>query len=605
MKTYRPVSRRVVNKKRLGTTIGVLAAIVVVIVLWFTVFSKEAPEEAPEAAAPVTFAEGVSVGGVDVSGMTMEQATEAVTAAQQQMLSAGEIIFTVPDLEARAMEGAEITKADVAGEDDSDEEEDEDMPEATETREPQEYRLTLSEAGVVVDMETPLQQAMQYSEDQRLEEEAWAEQQKEDGIKKEEMQPYTFVAQDFPLGRTLDSAVLAAKVAALGEEPGWYVEPVSESYKVQTYSSRDNLTTHGEMVKVSAEDGYQVDSELLTGMITSQLDAENYLAFEAPVKVIKYEDVNEPLGEIRRMGSFTTKISGDSSDDRKFNIWKISDKLNGVEFKPGVVFSVNEHVGDRNAENGWAEALGIENGIFTPQYGGGICQVSTTMYNATLFAEMEAKERQPHTIPSTYVDRGRDATISSGSPDFKVENPWDVPLYMIVSCDIPDNSVTVSIYGTVERDYKIDITTELIWEEDKPAVTYATNSSLPTYDVSRVKSGQGGSRYATYKQKVDDNGKALGEKELLGYSTYPTITPLYELGSGVPVPAAGTPVETVQAQAAQLKAANEPAATPTPEATAPPAESTAPPAPTPTPVPTEAPTLAPPPVTEPTAPPEA
>jgi len=609
MKTYRPVSRRrIVNKKRLGITIGIVAAVVVIVVLWFTVFSKMTQEE-PEAQAPETFAQGVSVGGVDVSGMTMEQAGEAVAPVREQLLSADEIVFTVPDLKAKAMEQAEVTKASVGeeggteGEQEDNQPESTDTPEAEETSEPQEYRLSLSEAGLVVDVEAPLTQAMQYSNEQRAKEEEWDKQQKEAGNRGDNAQPYTFEAQDFPLERTVDETVLAQKIAQMSEEPGWYIEPVGESYKVKTYSSKENLTTHGEMVKVGAEDGYQVDNDLLMGMITTQLNEENYLAFEAPTKVIKYTDVGEPLGEIYRMGSYTTSFSG-SSDDRMFNIWKISDKLNGVVFEPGEVFSVNDHVGDRNAENGWAEAMGIENGVFTPQYGGGICQVSTTMYNATLFAELEAKERQPHTIPSTYVDRGRDATISTGSPDFKVENPWDVPLYMIVSCDVPDRTVTVSIYGAVERDYKIEITTEMEWEEEKPAVEYVTNSAIGKYDVGKVKSGQGGSRYATYKQKVDEDGNAVGEKELLGYSTYPTIAPQWEVGSGIPLPATGTPTSEVEALAAKLKAENEPAATPTP----PPTESAAPPVTSEPPAESTAPPAAvtdPPVEPEPTAPPEA
>jgi hypothetical protein len=219
------------------------------------------------------------------------------------------------------------------------------------------------------------------------------------------------------------------------------------------------------------------------------------------------------------------------------------------------VFSVNDQAGPRTAENGWAEALGIEDGNFTPQYGGGICQVSSTMYNAVLKAEMTIRERVPHSIKSTYVKDGLDATISTGSPDFKFENPYDTALYMIIKTSVPDNRITVEIWGTMERDYDVELFTEMISDEDEkiPQAEIRVNTSLGEYDVNELKPGRRYEKWQVYKRYVDKvTGEVMQDRIEVTTSTYPDITPVYEVGSGVPY--------TAEMTLAQLRAAAQQAA---------------------------------------------
>ncbi|MBR0356322.1 MAG: VanW family protein, partial [Clostridia bacterium] len=122
-------------------------------------------------------------------------------------------------------------------------------------------------------------------------------------------------------------------------------------------------------------------------------------------------------------GSYTTSFS-DSTKNRKYNIRFGAEKINGTILKPGDVFSANETLGTRTRKNGWKNAGAYESGEVVQQAGGGVCQLSSTLYNAALYADMEIVERRNHSMPVHYVDRGRDATINSigNIIDFKFRN---------------------------------------------------------------------------------------------------------------------------------------------------------------------------------------
>lgn len=106
--------------------------------------------------------------------------------------------------------------------------------------------------------------------------------------------------------------------------------------------------------------------------------------------------------------SFASSSYGASN--RVFNIKKAANAINGLVLEPGEHFDCNAVLGDRTAQNGWKEAPGIRNGKYENEYGGGVCQVSSTLFNAVMMADLEITERHPHSWPMGYVDIGRDAT---------------------------------------------------------------------------------------------------------------------------------------------------------------------------------------------------
>ncbi|MEG1755125.1 MAG: VanW family protein [Clostridia bacterium] len=167
------------------------------------------------------------------------------------------------------------------------------------------------------------------------------------------------------------------------------------------------------------------------------------------------------------VGSFTTtydfKGTAENTEEqrlelipnRAYNVEKCAGLINNQVVKPGHSWSFNDTVGDRNEKNGWKEANGIFGGdTFSRQYGGGVCQVSTTLYNALLKCYPYVKlNRQKHSIPSTYVDKGLDATVDTGHIDFSFKNTSEYPLYVFAyisknkQASGRKRNITVNIYG--------------------------------------------------------------------------------------------------------------------------------------------------------------
>jgi len=196
------------------------------------------------------------------------------------------------------------------------------------------------------------------------------------------------------------------------------------------------------------------------------------------------------------IGSFTTTYSfkgtaEDTEDQREtipkraFNVEKAADIINKNVVKPGETWSFNDVVGDRTEANGWELANGIFGGdTLTKQYGGGVCQVSTTLYNALLQAyPYFTIDRQKHSIPSTYVDKGLDATVDTGHIDFTFTNNSDYPVYIFAyytenkMATSRKRDITVKIYGeALPEGTEYKTRTVLVSEED-PGEDIVTETS--------------------------------------------------------------------------------------------------------------------------------
>lgn len=144
------------------------------------------------------------------------------------------------------------------------------------------------------------------------------------------------------------------------------------------------------------------------------------------------------------LGFYHTSMEG-SAEGRISNIEKAMKKINGEKINPNEVFSYNEEVGNSNiAEDGWEKAGVILNGQLVDDYGGGICQVSSTLYNAAAEAGMTMVERNTHSKNVGYVPVGQDATVAYGLLDFKFQNPFDYPV-KIKAKTYDDNHVVIAI----------------------------------------------------------------------------------------------------------------------------------------------------------------
>lgn len=143
------------------------------------------------------------------------------------------------------------------------------------------------------------------------------------------------------------------------------------------------------------------------------------------------------------LGSFSTAY--DPNVDRTINLKVAVSRINDLVFQPGDSFSFSRTILPRNARNGYVKAKVISGGEYVEGYGGGICQVSTTLYNAMLQAGLPATERHSHSLPVSYVPKGMDATIAGTYKDLKFVNVFDKPIKIKAVMDDASGTMTVSI----------------------------------------------------------------------------------------------------------------------------------------------------------------
>lgn len=177
---------------------------------------------------------------------------------------------------------------------------------------------------------------------------------------------------------------------------------------------------------------------------------------ELPIKEEPKRISDEVLNEITDVVSeFSTNFSADNRP-RSSNIRLASSKINGLVIMPGEKFGFNDVVGERTAKGGYRVAGVYVNGRHDTGIGGGICQVSTTLYNASLFANLKVLERTNHSMPVPYVPLGRDATVNYGAQDLIVQNSMSTPI-VVVSQYVPGR-LTFRILGKKEPGLEVKIT---------------------------------------------------------------------------------------------------------------------------------------------------
>ncbi len=249
---------------------------------------------------------------------------------------------------------------------------------------------------------------------------------------------------------------------------------------------------------------------------------------ETPVKEIQANVTKAQLSQVKDViGKYSTKYSGSGSSGRVINMRVAASRLNGKIINPGEVFSTNECFGESTPENGYKLAGAYINGKLDQDYGGGVCQVSSTLYNAVLRAELDVVERSNHSLTVGYVPRGFDATLAGDYIDFKFKNDTSVPVY--IESGLTGNQVSITLYGK---------------EIHSPNRTLEFKNTFT------------GGAYKTYKEVYQD-GKFI-EKVYLSRSVYKNIK---DNGNGVPVEVKLD--ESTTAKAVVTEAATEPVSMPT------------------------------------------
>lgn len=217
--------------------------------------------------------------------------------------------------------------------------------------------------------------------------------------------------------------------------------------------------------------------------------------------------------------TFSTRNTG-----RTTNIKLASNKVNGVVLMPGDEFSFNTVVGKRTAAAGYKSAAVYVNGKVENGIGGGICQVSSTLYNTALRANLEIVKRSNHRFSTGYVPLSTDATVSWGGPEFVFKNSRKYPIKIV--SQVNGGRITVSIYGCKE-DVEYDVVIQSQTLQVIPMKTiYRTNTSLPKGTTKKVQTGHAGYKSRAYRI-LKLNGTVIS-KQLLSTDTYAQLETIIE-----------------------------------------------------------------------------
>lgn len=290
---------------------------------------------------------------------------------------------------------------------------------------------------------------------------------------------------------------------------------------VNTGLKREN----GEFRIVEGQTGYSLDVEtsidLVYNYLTGEWDHE-------PCQIALDVAVEEPKGSAEELaqvkdilGSFTTSYST-SGPSRSANVENGCNLINGITLYPGEEFSTYQAVAPFSVDNGYYMAGSYINGKVVDSLGGGICQVSTTLYNAVLLSELEVTQRHNHSMIVTYVDPSADAAIAESSgKDFTFVNNYEYPIY--IEGYTENKRITFNIYGKETRDpgHEVVYESEVLEVIRPTADNLQANASQPLGYVAVAESAHIGYKARLWKV-VKENGVEVS-REQINSSSYKMV----------------------------------------------------------------------------------
>lgn len=485
----------------------ILAAALAVTIVLSIFFNRPSEADMEALKDDGTFFSGITINGVDVSGLTYNQARSAVLPSVEKDLYSASItvthgtaywILTAADMKLTSTLDATLTEA-----------------------------LSLGRSGTVIENSEAKAELAQNGRAFTV----------------------TFVPDETALQERL--AAIGAAVDTAPQEP--YAEAVSTA-------SEPTFVFH------EGQDGFLLnEEELYRGIVEALASGELVVSMEPELEftapTLTVEDVKQ---QTQLLSTFQTSFGGSRAarnEKRVGNIQKACTLLNGLCIDNQTEFNFNGYIGPRTEEGGWPLAPGIVNGNqYEDQAGGGICQVSTTMYNALLCANASMQrgstleeilaqdlagisitERKHHSWPSSYVDTGLDSTVTGtveSGKSLNFANNTGAPLFLFAFCDQEAYTVTIYLYGAPLPDgvtYQVRGVVDETIEPDAEIITYDT--TLPA-DYNQVTiTARKGYKATAYRDKYI-NG-VLESTETLYTETYRAVTGERTIGTGgAPAPSA-------------------------------------------------------------------
>ncbi|SHK58067.1 VanW family protein [Desulforamulus aeronauticus] len=298
--------------------------------------------------------------------------------------------------------------------------------------------------------------------------------------------------RDLPLLRSFDTAAFDKVLHQLAER--YYQSPRN----AQLILNGDSVTIVQD-IKGRALDNPATIKQLMDLPVQEHRVNLQFRTMEPQIRAVDYQGINS------RLAIFVTQFEP-NNQARTHNIRLASQLINNSILKPKELFSLNKALGPRIQQNGYLQAPVIINNKLVPDYGGGVCQVGTTLYNSVLLAGLTVVERVPHSLPVPYAPAGKDATLAGDLIDFKFLNNTEFPI--LINSQIQQGKVLVSIFG-----HREGATSRLIRIATERTVTkasreYIEQATLSPGQVRVQRPGRDGYQLKTYEVTLE-NGKEV------------------------------------------------------------------------------------------------
>ena len=273
------------------------------------------------------------------------------------------------------------------------------------------------------------------------------------------------------------------------------------------------------------EDGIDFDIESAKAILSEEKEEyEIPLNITKPGKTVK-EIGTEAFPDL--LATFSTNYKA-SNVNRTTNLKLAANKINGTVLLPNEEFSYNKVVGERSEKTGFKMAATYSNGQVVDGIGGGICQISSTLYDAVIMANLNVTERRNHQFVTSYLPAGKDATVVWGSQDFKFVNTRQHPIRIVAT--VESGVATLQIWGVREEvEYDISIETKKI-ATIAYTTQYVQDASLPAGQQKIVQAGSNGRKVEAYKV-TKLNGQIVSTT-LLSRDTYNAMQRIVHVGTG-------------------------------------------------------------------------
>ncbi len=434
--------------------------------------------------------QGVTIGGIDVSGLTEEEALQTVEIVVNQENSEA-ITFSLDDN--------------------------------------RQFEVGMSELGVQAEnLEDTVKQAAEYGKSGNA----------ASAYKIMKKAKRGKLAYDFPIQYTVENdtakKALNESAQAVLQQPENASVTQDGSGNVQVVKEKDGEVLNTKKTIQNLKTYLNKDRDGKGGSVQAKVD------IKAPeVTSDELDDITDLLG------SCTTYYDADESG-RAQNVESGANHLNGILLQPGEEQSADEAMRPYTEENGYAEAASFAGNTVVQTMGGGICQVSTTLYGALLYAELEIVERHPHSMLVSYAEPSMDAAIADDVMDLVFKNNLEYPIY--IESVLQGGSVTINIYGKETRDPNRTITyvSETTSSEQAEGTSYVASDDPIGY-INYVSAAHAKVSAQLWKV-VTENGEEVS-RDIVNYSDYASSPETYSVGTSSDDPEATAKInQAIQSQ---------------------------------------------------------